>query len=145
MELRASKKQYIVFLKINLICMKRLDSIRKRNLGRTHSRLLQHCDWNLKHVESRPVCARRATTPLAKEILGSGEKQILVQARLRYKTGFDWFYFTQTVSEAAGQGVTITGDVHRNTWDWANSVIFASTIVTTIGLHELFWFACSLR
>ncbi|XP_028983836.1 potassium channel subfamily K member 5-like [Betta splendens] len=39
----------------------------------------------------------------------------------------------QIVSEAAGQGVTITGDRHRNTWDWSNSVIFAATIVTTIG------------
>ncbi|XP_029959543.1 potassium channel subfamily K member 5-like [Salarias fasciatus] len=37
------------------------------------------------------------------------------------------------VSEAAGQGVTITGENHRNTWDWANSVIFAASIVTTIG------------
>ncbi|XP_041843144.1 potassium channel subfamily K member 5-like [Melanotaenia boesemani] len=37
------------------------------------------------------------------------------------------------VSEAAGQGVTITGDNHRNTWDWTNSVVFAATIVTTIG------------
>ncbi|KAM9310724.1 potassium channel subfamily K member 5b [Pholidichthys leucotaenia] len=39
----------------------------------------------------------------------------------------------EIVSEAAGQGVSITGDVHRNTWDWANSVIFAASIVTTIG------------
>lgn len=46
--------------------------------------------------------------------------------------------FTQAVSEAAGQGVTITGDTHRNTWDWANSVIFASTIVTTIGSYGLY-------
>ncbi|XP_007559544.1 potassium channel subfamily K member 5-like [Poecilia formosa] len=36
-------------------------------------------------------------------------------------------------SEAAGQGVAITGDNHRNSWDWGNSVIFAATIVTTIG------------
>uniref|UniRef100_A0A096M5Q9 Potassium channel, subfamily K, member 5b n=2 Tax=Poecilia formosa TaxID=48698 RepID=A0A096M5Q9_POEFO len=35
-------------------------------------------------------------------------------------------------SEAAGQGVAITGDNHRNSWDWGNSVIFAATIVTTI-------------
>lgn len=49
------------------------------------------------------------------------------------KVLFFGFIRTQTVSEAAGQGVTITGDVHRNTWDWENSVIFASTIVTTIG------------
>ncbi|XP_042346628.1 potassium channel subfamily K member 5-like [Plectropomus leopardus] len=39
----------------------------------------------------------------------------------------------QIVSEAAGQGVTITGEKHLNTWDWGNSVIFAATIVTTIG------------
>ncbi|XP_076594130.1 potassium channel subfamily K member 5-like [Chaetodon auriga] len=43
----------------------------------------------------------------------------------------------EIVSEAAGQGVTITGDIHRNTWDWANSVIFASTIVTTIGFGNV--------
>uniref|UniRef100_UPI0037E88EE9 potassium channel subfamily K member 5-like isoform X2 n=1 Tax=Semicossyphus pulcher TaxID=241346 RepID=UPI0037E88EE9 len=41
------------------------------------------------------------------------------------------------VSEAAGQGVTITGEIHRNTWDWVNSVIFASTIVTTIGFGNV--------
>nr|XP_020475722.1 potassium channel subfamily K member 5-like isoform X1 [Monopterus albus] len=39
----------------------------------------------------------------------------------------------EIVSEAAGQGVTITGDKYRNTWDWPNAVIFAATIVTTIG------------
>ncbi|XP_077383825.1 potassium channel subfamily K member 5-like isoform X1 [Festucalex cinctus] len=39
----------------------------------------------------------------------------------------------QVVSEAAGQGVIITGDKHHNMWDWGNSVIFAATIVTTIG------------
>nr|XP_046255635.1 potassium channel subfamily K member 5-like [Scatophagus argus] len=43
----------------------------------------------------------------------------------------------EIVSEAAGQGVTITGDVHRNTWTWENSVIFASTIVTTIGFGNV--------
>ncbi|XP_015257392.1 PREDICTED: potassium channel subfamily K member 5-like [Cyprinodon variegatus] len=36
-------------------------------------------------------------------------------------------------SEAAGQGVAITGNNRHNTWDWGNSVIFAATIVTTIG------------
>lgn len=40
---------------------------------------------------------------------------------------------SQIVSKAAGQGVTITGEKHRNSWDWANSVVFAATIVTTIG------------
>ncbi|XP_034084130.1 potassium channel subfamily K member 5b [Gymnodraco acuticeps] len=39
----------------------------------------------------------------------------------------------EIVSDAAGQGVTITGDKQRNTWDWGNSIIFAATIVTTIG------------
>ncbi|XP_077431999.1 potassium channel subfamily K member 5-like [Vanacampus margaritifer] len=39
----------------------------------------------------------------------------------------------QVVSEAAGQGVIITGNKYHNMWDWGNSVIFAATIVTTIG------------
>ncbi|XP_049587261.1 potassium channel subfamily K member 5 isoform X1 [Syngnathus scovelli] len=39
----------------------------------------------------------------------------------------------EVVSEAAGQGVIITGDKHHTMWDWGNSVIFAATIVTTIG------------
>uniref|UniRef100_A0A8C4F230 Potassium channel domain-containing protein n=1 Tax=Dicentrarchus labrax TaxID=13489 RepID=A0A8C4F230_DICLA len=43
----------------------------------------------------------------------------------------------EIVSEAAGQGVSITGEIHRNTWDWTNSVIFASTIVTTIGFGNV--------
>lgn len=39
----------------------------------------------------------------------------------------------EAFAEASGQGVAITGDKPRETWDWANSVIFAATIVTTIG------------
>ncbi|XP_013856549.1 potassium channel subfamily K member 5, partial [Austrofundulus limnaeus] len=39
----------------------------------------------------------------------------------------------EVASQAAGQGVAITGEKHRNSWDWSNSVIFAATIVTTIG------------
>lgn len=39
----------------------------------------------------------------------------------------------EIVAEAAGQGVAITGDKDRKIWDWPNSVIFAATIVTTIG------------
>ncbi|XP_061531112.1 potassium channel subfamily K member 5-like isoform X1 [Phycodurus eques] len=39
----------------------------------------------------------------------------------------------EVVSDAAGRGVVINGDNHRNMWDWGNSVIFAATIVTTIG------------
>ncbi|KAM8734771.1 potassium channel subfamily K member 5-like [Acanthopagrus schlegelii] len=43
----------------------------------------------------------------------------------------------EIVSEAAGQGVTITGKKYRESWDWPNSVIFASTIVTTIGFGNV--------
>ena len=50
-------------------------------------------------------------------------------------------YSPQIASEAAGQGVTITGEKHRNTWDWVNSVVFAATIVTTIGLYVQAWHA----
>ncbi|XP_047453946.1 potassium channel subfamily K member 5b [Mugil cephalus] len=39
----------------------------------------------------------------------------------------------ETVANAAGQGVAITGNNQRSTWTWENSVIFAATIVTTIG------------
>ncbi|XP_033836421.1 potassium channel subfamily K member 5-like [Periophthalmus magnuspinnatus] len=39
----------------------------------------------------------------------------------------------EIVAEAAGQGVAITGEKQLNSWDWGNSVIFAATIVTTIG------------
>ncbi|XP_020793181.1 potassium channel subfamily K member 5b isoform X2 [Boleophthalmus pectinirostris] len=37
------------------------------------------------------------------------------------------------VAKAAGQGVAITGDRQPDSWDWGNSVIFAASIVTTIG------------
>lgn len=37
------------------------------------------------------------------------------------------------VSDAAGQGVTITGSKTFNNWNWPNAVIFAATVITTIG------------
>ncbi|XP_075719887.1 potassium channel subfamily K member 5 [Rhinoderma darwinii] len=37
------------------------------------------------------------------------------------------------VSSAAGQGVTITGNATFNNWNWPNAVIFAATVITTIG------------
>uniref|UniRef100_A0A3Q0SJR5 Potassium channel, subfamily K, member 5b n=1 Tax=Amphilophus citrinellus TaxID=61819 RepID=A0A3Q0SJR5_AMPCI len=43
----------------------------------------------------------------------------------------------QVVSEAAGQGVAITGDSQRNPWDWGNSFIFTNSIVTTIGYGNI--------
>eukprot|EP00063_Salmo_salar_P082637 XP_014057472.1 PREDICTED: potassium channel subfamily K member 5-like [Salmo salar] len=45
----------------------------------------------------------------------------------------DLNYILGVVSDAAGQGVTITGENTYNNWDWTNSVVFAATIVTTIG------------
>ncbi|XP_006126602.2 potassium channel subfamily K member 5 isoform X1 [Pelodiscus sinensis] len=39
----------------------------------------------------------------------------------------------QEVSNAAGQGVAITGNNTFNNWNWPNAVIFAATVITTIG------------
>lgn len=44
-----------------------------------------------------------------------------------------FFVFYQVVSDAAGQGVTITGERTFNNWNWPNAVIFAATVITTIG------------
>lgn len=41
--------------------------------------------------------------------------------------------WSQVVSDAAGQGVTITGSKTFNNWNWPNAVIFAATVITTIG------------
>ncbi|XP_077346384.1 potassium channel subfamily K member 5 [Lithobates pipiens] len=43
----------------------------------------------------------------------------------------------ETVSNAAGQGVTITGNATFNNWNWANAVIFAATVITTIGYGNI--------
>ncbi|XP_053568651.1 potassium channel subfamily K member 5 [Bombina bombina] len=43
----------------------------------------------------------------------------------------------ETVSEAAGQGVTITGNHTFNNWNWPNAVIFAATVITTIGYGNI--------
>lgn len=50
---------------------------------------------------------------------------------------------TQVVSDAAGQGVTITGSKTFNNWNWPNAVIFAATVITTIGKY--FWTFSSCR
>ncbi|KAJ8377742.1 hypothetical protein AAFF_G00254150 [Aldrovandia affinis] len=39
----------------------------------------------------------------------------------------------EVVSEAASQGITITGDKTFNNWNWPKAVVFAATIITTIG------------
>ncbi|GAA6098282.1 potassium channel subfamily K member 5a [Tachysurus ichikawai] len=43
----------------------------------------------------------------------------------------------KVVSEAAGQGVTITGEKTFNNWNWPNAVIFAATVITTIGYGNI--------
>ncbi|XP_070776691.1 potassium channel subfamily K member 5a isoform X2 [Enoplosus armatus] len=43
----------------------------------------------------------------------------------------------QAVSDAAGQGVTITGSKTFNNWNWPNAVIFAATVITTIGYGNI--------
>ncbi|MGH0153674.1 UNVERIFIED_CONTAM: hypothetical protein FKN15_049682, partial [Acipenser sinensis] len=43
----------------------------------------------------------------------------------------------QVVSSAAGQGITITGNKTFNNWNWPNAVIFAATVITTIGYGNI--------
>ncbi|XP_037550465.1 potassium channel subfamily K member 5a [Nematolebias whitei] len=43
----------------------------------------------------------------------------------------------EMVSDAAGQGVTITGRKTFNNWNWPNAVIFAATVITTIGYGNI--------
>ncbi|KAJ7991295.1 hypothetical protein DPEC_G00295850 [Dallia pectoralis] len=43
----------------------------------------------------------------------------------------------EVVSDAAGQGVTITGSKTFNNWNWPNAVIFAATVITTIGYGNI--------
>ncbi|CAL9705917.1 unnamed protein product [Knipowitschia caucasica] len=67
----------------------------------------------------------------AKDKFLQDKKHILTKYTCLTKEDLD--DILETVAGAAGQGVAITGDNHRNAWDWGNSVIFAATIVTTIG------------
>ncbi|XP_043075202.1 potassium channel subfamily K member 5b isoform X2 [Puntigrus tetrazona] len=39
----------------------------------------------------------------------------------------------EIVATAAGKGVTVTGEKKINNWSWENAVIFAATVITTIG------------
>lgn len=43
----------------------------------------------------------------------------------------------EVVSSAAGQGITITGNKTFNNWNWPNAVIFAATVITTIGYGNI--------
>lgn len=52
-------------------------------------------------------------------------------------TKADLNHIFEVVSDAAGQGVTITGDKTFNNWNWPNAVIFAATVITTIGYGNI--------
>lgn len=52
-------------------------------------------------------------------------------------TKADLDYILEVVSNAAGQGITITGDKTFNNWNWPNAVIFAATVITTIGYGNI--------
>ncbi|XP_010766357.1 potassium channel subfamily K member 5 [Notothenia coriiceps] len=49
----------------------------------------------------------------------------------------DLDHILEAVSDAAGQGVTITGSKTFNNWNWPNAVIFAATVITTIGYGNI--------
>ncbi|KAF4102543.1 potassium channel subfamily K member 5a isoform X1 [Onychostoma macrolepis] len=49
----------------------------------------------------------------------------------------DLDHILEVVSDAAGQGITITGDKTFNNWNWPNAVIFAATVITTIGYGNI--------
>ncbi|XP_061650964.1 potassium channel subfamily K member 5a isoform X2 [Phyllopteryx taeniolatus] len=61
------------------------------------------------------------------------KEQILKDYRCLTKDDLD--KILQIVSDAAGQGVTITGSKTFNNWNWPNAVIFAATVITTIGVE----------
>ncbi|XP_056151600.1 potassium channel subfamily K member 5a [Lampris incognitus] len=52
-------------------------------------------------------------------------------------TNADLDKILKVVSDAAGQGVTISGDKTFNNWNWPNAVIFAATVITTIGYGNI--------
>ncbi|XP_063354540.1 potassium channel subfamily K member 5a [Pelmatolapia mariae] len=52
-------------------------------------------------------------------------------------SGGDLDRILEVVSDAAGQGVTITGNKTFNNWNWPNAVIFAATVITTIGYGNI--------
>ncbi|XP_062863838.1 potassium channel subfamily K member 5a [Trichomycterus rosablanca] len=63
------------------------------------------------------------------------KEQILRDYPCLNKTALD--RILEVVSDAAGQGVTITGERTFNNWNWPNAVIFAATVITTIGYGNI--------
>ncbi|XP_057183027.1 potassium channel subfamily K member 5-like [Triplophysa rosa] len=65
----------------------------------------------------------------------SEKEKILKQYPCLTKADLD--HILEVVSDAAGQGVTIAGDKTFNNWNWPNAVIFAATVITTIGYGNI--------
>ncbi|KAG8430397.1 hypothetical protein GDO86_017889, partial [Hymenochirus boettgeri] len=65
------------------------------------------------------------------------ENKVKILARHSCLTPKDLEDILETVSSAAGQGVTITGNSTFNNWNWPNAVIFAATVITTIGYGNI--------
>ncbi|XP_016417179.1 potassium channel subfamily K member 5a [Sinocyclocheilus rhinocerous] len=63
------------------------------------------------------------------------KEKILKQFPCLTKADLD--HILEVVSDAAGQGITITGDKTFNNWNWPNAVIFAATVITTIGYGNI--------
>lgn len=72
---------------------------------------------------------------IAVEHYKSEKEKILKQYPCLAKADLD--HILEVVSDAAGQGVTITGDKTFNNWNWPNAVIFAATVITTIGYGNI--------
>ncbi|KAM8945341.1 potassium channel subfamily K member 5 [Pelodytes ibericus] len=63
--------------------------------------------------------------------------KVQILARHKCLTPKDLEDILETVSNAAGQGVTLTGNTTFNNWNWPNAVIFAATVITTIGYGNI--------
>ncbi|TRZ04358.1 hypothetical protein DNTS_015170 [Danionella cerebrum] len=72
---------------------------------------------------------------LAVRIFREEKEKILKEYPCLTKTDLD--NILEVVSNAAGQGITITGERTFNNWNWPNAVIFAATVITTIGYGNI--------
>lgn len=61
------------------------------------------------------------------------QQKALILQKYQCLTKQDLDSIIEVVAKAAGQGVSITGENYFNNWTWQNALIFAATIITTIG------------
>ncbi|MBN3273041.1 KCNK5 protein, partial [Polyodon spathula] len=82
-----------------------------------------------------------ATTPAvareAEDIHTLSSKACAISQLLLYTLQAHHAANPEVVSSAAGQGITITGNKTFNNWNWPNAVIFAATVITTIGYGNI--------